>query len=143
MFFSEVLCFLIMVRKLNFIFRNSWLWLFRLVTSGYNPFNVLKMFFLKIPDSILHILCLMPQSEMKPKQMTNGRQILVKDKKNICKSLRLWWEKAEFKFGFFTWVQKSLLASALLLMPHIWLHMTEVESAFYPLQIIIVPNYGW
>ncbi len=42
--------------------------------------------------------------------------------------------KAEFKFGFFTWEQKSLLASALLLMPDICLHMTEVESVFYSLR---------
>ncbi len=47
-------------------------WLFRLLNSGYIPFSVLKMFFLKIPDSVLHILCLMPQSGMKPKQMMNG-----------------------------------------------------------------------
>ncbi len=54
-------------------------WLFRLVNSGYIQFIVLKKFFLEIPHSMLHILCLVPQSGMKPKQMTIGRQILVKD----------------------------------------------------------------
>ncbi len=70
----------IMVRKLNFIFKKSWFWLFRLVNSGCIPFSVLKKVFLKIPGSLLHILCLMPQSGMKPKQLTNGRQILVKER---------------------------------------------------------------
>ncbi len=104
-------------------------WSFRLEYSGYIPFHL--VFWKSFSSRYLIAYCIYYVWCHKAEWNQNKWQTVV------CKSLRffeIWWEKAEFKFGFFTWVKKSLLASALLLMPDIWLHMTEVESVCYPLR---------